>query len=867
MRKINTRFFLFLVLTLALLSGAVFGLHRLQAGNIADALLWQADQAEKDGKLDRAARYLARYLEFSREDLEQREHLAMILSEPAVAITPQRRARARFVIEQVLAKDPERHVLRQRLCEMMIAGRLFDVAKEHLTYLEANQSQSAETAYLVACWHEAQNQPAPAIDALRRAMKLDAGKVDAYVKLVTLLQRDDFGKQPRHTDEIEELISTALAKAPHDAGVLSLAAQHAQEKGNTRIALQYLEDGLQHHPAEPRLYLALARIHGQNGKRGEAIARLQLGVTKVRKDQQYDLRWTLGNLLLDDNRLDDADKAIRELRELNTTTADYLHARLQMLRGRWFESAQAFEKLRPVMKGTPELAYQIDIYLGTCYEQMDEPTLQLAAYERAVETDPTSTAARRGLANARWAMGQTAEALQIYQELVSGAKDAGDSGQRRIEFVRMLLRTGQTPSEKDCKKIAQELDELEKTQTKSIEVPLLRTELLFVQGQFKQAEDLLQDTIKLHPDRHEPWLAMIEVAAKKKDQATVRQLMQAADQRFAAKADFRLAQIRYWSQHEDADAIAALKSIEESLGKFEPRDQSMLWQALAEAHYNAQRWRESNQALEEVVKLPMHAQDMRIRMQMLEVALLQDDDAQARRILVDIKKLEGDGGIDWNFGEAMRLIHLGKKGEKDGLEKARHLLTVAATQRPNWHPIIQLRAEIAELQGRTDQAIANYRRAIDLGSRDPFASRQLLVLLSQAQRFDEVEQLLLRMQKQQGATDDLVRIYVAHSCNRRDFRKAEYLIKQIVASNSKSYRDHLWMGQILSANGQSAKEAEKALRRAVELGRDQPDAWIGLVRHLISVGQNKEAKAEIEIAARTLPVDRKDVTLAQCYEL
>jgi tetratricopeptide (TPR) repeat protein len=867
MRKINTKFFVFLVIALALVAGAIFGMHQLQAGNIAEALLWQASQAEKEGKLDRAAKYLFRYLEFARDDLDQREHLGAILSEPQMATTPQRRARARFVIEQVLAKDPDRHVLRQRLCQLMITGRSFDISKEHLAYLEKNRPAAADTPFLAACWHEAQGQSAPAIDALRRCIKLDPGKVEAHIRLVNLLQQADFGKEPRHADEIDELVGAALRAAPKDAGVLSLAAQHAQEKGDKRIALQYLEDGLQHHPAEPRLYLALARIHGQNGKRGEAIARLQLGVQKVRKDQQYDLRWTLGTLLLDDNRLDDAEKAIRELREFNTASANYLQARLQMLRGRWFDSAREFEKLRPAFKGTQELAFQIDLYLGQCYEQMDEPTLQLAAFERACETDPTSLAARRGLANARWAMGQTGEALQIYQDLVGRTKDPADAARRRVEYVRMLLRTGQALSAKDAGKIAQELDEIQKAQPKSIDVPILRAELLFVQKDLKQAEELLQETVKTHPDRHELWLALIEIAAQKKDLKLVADLMQTAEKRFADKAEFRLAQIRFWSQHEDAETAAALKRLEDGLAKFTPNEQSALWQALAEAHYNAQRWSDSRRALERVMLLPMHAQDVRTRMQMLELALLQDDDAHARAVLADIKGLEGGAGIDSSFGEAMRLIHHGRKGKKDGLEKARQLLTVAAAQRPNWHPIVQLRAEIDELQGRPDQAIANYRRAIELGSRDPAATRQLLALLSQAQRFDEVEQVLAQMHKQNGATEELARLYIVNSCNRRDFRKAENLVKRIVASDSANYRDHLWMGQILSVNGKAPEEAEKALRRAVELGRDQPETWIGLVRHLISVGQNLQAKAEIDNAAKALPADRKDIALAQCYEL
>jgi predicted Zn-dependent protease len=400
MRKINTKFFVILVITVLVTIGAMFGLHRLQAGNIAEALLWQANQAEKDGKPDRAAKYLGRYLEFARDDLDEREHLALILSDPQTATTPQRRARARFVIEQVLAKDPQRHVLRQRLCEITIAGRMFDAAKEHLTYLEKNRPGTAEVSYLLGLWNDGQDQPAAALEAYRRAVKLDANKIEAYVRLVQRLKQADFGKEPRHTQEIENLIVAALKKAPHDAGVLSLAAQQAQERGDARIALSYLEDGLKHHPMEPRLYLALAQVHSQNNKRNDAIGMLERGLAKVRKDQQYELRWSLANLLLDDNRLEAAQKVIAEIREVNGLSADYLEARRDMARGRWFEAAKQLERIRPALKGAKELAFQTDLFLGACYEALEEPALQLTALQRAAEADASSLAARRGMANA-----------------------------------------------------------------------------------------------------------------------------------------------------------------------------------------------------------------------------------------------------------------------------------------------------------------------------------------------------------------------------------------------------------------------------------------------------------------------------------
>lgn len=867
MRKINTRFFFLLVFSLGLCAGGVYSMHRLQAGNIAEALLWQANQAEKDGKLPRAAKYLGRYLEFRREDLDEREHLGMILSDPRLANTHQRRARARFVIEQVLAKDPHRHGLRQRLAENLIAGRSFTDAKEHLNYLEKHHADSAEIPYLVGLWHEAQGQPVPAVEAFRRAIRIDAGKTEAYVRLVNALKRADFGKEARHTQEIERLLVVALEKAPTDPGVLSLAAQHAQEQGNARIALKHLEEGLKHHPGEPRLYLALAQYHGQDGKRSLAIDKLRLGLKTVPKDQQYELRWSLANLLIEERRLEDARRVSDEVREVNPLSAQYLDARRDMARGRWFEAARLFEKIRPSLKTMKELAFQIDLYLGACYEQLDEPALQLTAFQRAASADPTSMTARRGMANASWALGNAEEALRVYQELIARTGDGKEAAKRRVEFTRLLLQSGRYKTPVEKQRLEAEVNAVEKASPGSPDAPLLRAECLFLQGDRAAAETLLNETIKSHPQSHELWLMLVSVSASKTAGQEAKALMRTAEARFKGSAEFRLGQIRFWAKHFDADAVAGLKRLEDALGGFTQGEQSALLQALAEAYYDAGRYGDSERALRRMLRTPLHALDMRIHMQLFELALIQNDMAKANSTIAAIKKIEGDGGVDGSFGEALRIIRLERKASAGTLERARHLLTVASAQRPGWHPIVQARAELDERQGRPDQAIANYRRALDLGSRDPLATKQLLILLSQAQRFDEVEEVLARLQKKQGTTDQLVRYYVAHSYNRRDLKKAEYLVKQVVASNSANYRDHLWMGQILSAGGQSPAEAEKALRRAVALAKEQPETWINLVRHLIGMGQYKSAKAEMDQAGDILPSQVKHSTLAQCAEM
>src|ERR1043165_4443586 len=189
----------------------------------------------------------------------------------------------------------------------------------------------------------------------------------------------------------------------------------------------------------------------------------------------------------------------------------------------------------------------------------------------------------------------------------------------------------------------------------------------------------MHEAIKQHQDRPEPWLALMSFAVNKGDHEAAKRLMQAAEQRFKDKSAFRLAQIRFWSRDRainDAGA-AALKQLEADIKKFTEQEQSTLWQAVAEAYYYAKHYPDCDRALRVLIQLPQHTQDVRVRMQLLEVVLLQDDDQQARVILKDIKRLEGDSqnGADWSFGEAQRLMREGRKGNKASLEQAQHLLT------------------------------------------------------------------------------------------------------------------------------------------------------------------------------------------------
>jgi tetratricopeptide (TPR) repeat protein len=71
----------------------------------------------------------------------------------------------------------------------------------------------------------------------------------------------------------------------------------------------------------------------------------------------------------------------------------------------------------------------------------------------------------------------------------------------------------------------------------------------------------------------------------------------------------------------------------------------------------------------------------------------------------------------------------------------------------------------------------------------------------------------------------------------------------------------------VQAAANKAGDAEKSLRRAIELNPAAPEAWVALVTHLVRSEQKDKALATIEEARKALPAETAPLALAQCKEL
>jgi tetratricopeptide (TPR) repeat protein len=933
MRRINVKLLAYSLLCLVLLVGGTVLAHYLQSERIARALLQQADRAKSDHHADEEARFLTRYLEFAPEDTDQRARLGRLLSINFLARTMGQRQRTLFVLEQVLARDPDRHGERCLLVRLMLDTRRFDLVKGHLEYLWEALPEDAEVERLTARWYMGQGEYKQATDSYRKSVTHDPSNVDTYVELANVLGRlADSELDPEYATEanqwMDELVkkneldfhaylarwnyqreratragakkleeagrdvTRAMELAPTNADTLLAASQLDSARHDLPAARTHLEAGLKDHPLDARLYRALAMLELSASRRDRAILTLEDAVRVIKGSERFNLLWDLANLRIDGGDMQQASKVIADIGQSQPTpgAVDYLNARKHMAAGDWAEAARTFEQVRPLLEVSPELIAQVDLQLGRCYENLNEPAAQLAAYGRVIARIPESRneeekqqiekTARAGMATAQTALGHGDDALEQYRRLM---KLPGAPSRGWIELARLSIGRIQQTGKGDWKEVEQSIASAEKSNPDAVEIPLLRAEALVAQKKSNSARALLVEACEKRPKQIELWTALADLATLDERQAALAErqgktdevirILNDAEKQNGDQVDLRLFWARWRTDHPDIKDPSWSK-LSGGLDKFKPEDQVRLLQGLAAAQYRLGDLTEARRLWTVLAKQPGCHHDLDLRLVLFQLALKAKDELAMDQLKEQMDSIEGKTGPVSRLCQATRLIQEAKDekdepSKKKSLEKAQSLLEAAAAQRPTWPALPLARAEIEELQGNPDwptKAIYHYRRAVELGERNPRVLHRLVDLLVDQRRTEEADQEIKKLQQQGPLSENMQRLAVAVSLQNRDSTRATSLA-QTICESSTDYRDYLWLGQVLFEAGRSADDVAKQFRRAVELAPQVPETWLAWVKYLVGQKKQPEAEKAIEKARHQLPEKDRSLALAQCYEV
>jgi cellulose synthase operon protein C len=911
MRTLNVRFLLVLLGLGTVMAAGAIVTHTLQTGRIAGALLARASAAEEQGQPRVATLYLSRYLEFRPADIEQRARLGRLLATPELADSPRGRECAVAVLEQVLGRDPDRRECRRLLVRLALESGNREQAREHLKILCESATDDAETEELRGRLYEAQGQFVEAVDWYRRAFGHDPGRVDVCARLADLLRRhpapNEADAQAQEADRIiEELVAKngrdprafvirwryrnsffelkkdaemrrkaaedvarARELAPDDAEATVAVAQLAQLEGRLGDARAALKESLEQHPQDVGLYRALAALEMEAGERKAAANSLRVAVKKIHPSAQPEFLWALAHLLIDGSAEDRTEAAdlIAQMRKSAgpSATTDYLQARLLMVEGKPTEAARLLERARPILGDAPEVGEQIDLGLGRCYEQLADPARQKEAYDRLAGRAVKSLPALLGLAAAEASLGNLDTAITRYREAAALQGAPPEAG---YALVHLLIIRNRERGSTDWTSVTAALRDVEKAQHGSAEAVLLRAEALAAQDKLDEARQELESACagdsEFKQSRLRLALAAVLARQNKSDQA--RRVLDETEKRGGDTPEMREALASFWAGRPREEAAAPLARLSEGLERWGSDDRSRILRAVAEARVLHGDYREAEELCARIGALPSSAKDIGLRLLQCELSAQTGNAAAARSALDDLRRIEGAEGAAWCYAEAVRLTAEARRGQADLLPEARRRLDQAASQRPGWTPLVLAKAEVAELQNRPEDAIAQYKEAMRLGERGERISRRLVELLYRQQRYREAQEEIAHLRHQGTEASHLELLEAELSLHNRDPLRAAQLALRGAPTGSKDYRDVLWLGQILAANPDQANEAEAALRRALAMEEKVPETWVALIQFLAVRGKTKEAQDILTRAESRLDGDRRPLALAPCYE-
>jgi cellulose synthase operon protein C len=914
-RTLNLKFAACLLAILVVFGTAVHFLHGYQVKRNAGGLLEQAQRARDEGRDDKAAEYLGNYLRYVPSDNNVLAEYALLLDK--LSKSPKTQERAYLVLDQVLRRQPERQDICRRLVELAMKLERFRDAEEYLARLRQEPPKDAEIEELLGRCQLGRGKYQQARDSFENAVKLSADRIDSSVALVYLFhdhageikhkgEKLDGNKKAQETlavmiaankdsykaylgraqylrrtappesrlevlAEAEKDLAEARRLAPNEADLFLASAEFAQARQDFAKVREYLHQGCDKHPKDARMYRFLAGIELEDGKTDKAAACLRRGLENVPRNR--DLQWELANVLIQQKKNEEADELTEQLRkeQFPAVLLDYLQACLLLNKKEWLPAARLLERTYPLLAAHPKLTEQAGLQLAFCYERLGDADRANAAYSRALAVNDRSAGARVGVARTLALMGQLPQAIDQYQQVLKLPRLPVSAP---ADLARLLILRNRQEAQPNWEEVNDLLAWAAKTHP-STEITIQQAEVDADQGDFAAARQKLEKAGDKAERPVEVWTALAALEDRQRRPADALALLDEAERQLGDRVELRLARIRHWGARKDDEARRELSSLESRLrlnAKPQAADeQQVLLRALATAHANAGNIDEARRLWAKLAEQQKDALDVRIAQ--FDLAIMAGDEAGVAGVLEDMKRIEGPEGTIWRYGKACQLIaQASKSKEKDTaargpvLNEAHELLLSVASRRPRWSRVSYCEAQIDDLRGKPDAALANYRRAIQLGERSPLAIQRTAELLTWKRRYAEAYALLRKLPSETPLSEGMQKLYAEVALQGgNDTGRALELAEKTVGAGSTDYRQHLWLGRMLWATRQPAK-AEAAFRRAVELADKAPEAWVTLIQSLAADKRTKEAEAEIDKARAKLPKERASLALAQCYE-
>jgi tetratricopeptide (TPR) repeat protein len=863
-------------------------LHGWQVRRFARGQLARAAEAQQQGNKEESIASLRRYLAFDPSDQAVRVRYGLTLA--AEASTPRERWLALQTLRQVLALDPAQSDLATAAARLALA---LNEPVEASRYLVAALRHHPNRADLHELYGQAQIRSGNlqgAAQSLTRALELAPDRISSAALLAELLC--DRLSQPRQADAVlnrlvinnprsakalllraqgrltsgrldlgRQDLDRARALAPRDADVLAKSAELAALRGEFAAAAAGWLAVLKQKPKEISAYRGLVRAEQERGGASQqAIDALRQGLQHL--PNHPDLLFALADLLIERHEPAAAEALRKRLPKIGAKGHSlYLEGRIHQEHERWPEAVRAFTAAAQAGDLSAVNGGRLMRALARCQAERENREEQVAAMRHAVRLDPTPSA-RLELARVLLANRGGEEALALLRSLV---KTKGPS-ETWVLLARALIEQNMARPvwQRTWSEVEQTLQAAEKARANPVDVALLRARMHLVRDEQKEAERGLLLARSEHPDQPALWKACADLALLKGDRAAAEKIMAEADKRLGNAVEWLLIRAGDLASRNDRRAALEMDRLEATAATLPAADRDRLERYMAEVLHQ-----QGNIArVEHLCRgiLQRHAGDLRARRLLLDGKLANGDDAGAARLIAEMRKLEGEEGTAWRRAAAAAAWSQVQRGDRSRLPEAKALVREVLRRRPNQTQALVLEGQIADLEGKQEQALASYRRALQLGEYHPIAVRRLVQILLDAGRYGDASDVLEVVQSAGALGPALLRPAATIALRAGKQERACALARLVVPAGTKSARDLIWLGQLLDEAGR-VTEAEDALSEAVRVRPQRIDPWLALLAYQQRHNLTEESEATLAEMKTKLPADLVPHALAQTWEV
>ena len=870
-RRLNIWAAMALLGALMLAAAVVQVARSAQRRNVRDTALDEARAEAAALRPAEALRRLDHYLRVDPADPEALELQARLLAE--TARTPDECLRAAKVLEQLLNREPEGPAAqgaRRRLVglyvrysdatrysalsstapEFITAELHYHAAEKHARALLARGADDAEAHRALATALDglavpgnlaALNQAVGEYEAARRRDPRDPAVAERLARLcrerlgdpsraqkvlddlaaadpssaeVRLVRFRDFLRQRRDGPAALEIEAAAKAD-PASLPIRLTAASDALRRGDVAAARRHLAavPAARRDDLRVRVLRGLVDFgeeHPEEAIDGWRQSLMTIGGTDA------ELTWWLGYALLQLGRVAEARPLVNRFRQLEGDDSQPLYRMLRaLLDERLGRPARAIHDLEwAQLRISDPWQEKLQLALGRCYDALGDEGRALGSYRRAEASESRSASAWLAAAGIlmRADAGAAARELQRAREALPEAPElrlALASARLKEQLALPADRRAWSAFDAELKAAAEAAPGLGA-------VVLLRAERLRASGRGPEALSLLEAAARRDPRQTALWVGWAETLARagRTDEALAA-LAEAAGAR--DRAALRIARagllIRVGRGREARAVLAADPST------MPVADRPAVLQALGDADRAQGRPAEARAAYAAWSQLM--PEDVAPRLALLDLALAAEDRDGADAAIATLRDLGGEEDVAWMLCRAQQLLRPG--AGPAALEEATRLVEKVVLDAPELASARLLRGLCLERRGRPEEAIAEYKRAVQAG--EPTALARLADLLSR-----------------RGMTEDLARLARAGVGGRPDrvaalalwrtgdLEGAARLAERAGIGRADTAESRLWQARTLDRLGKVA-EAEHSLSEWARRRPTDLEPWLHLIRY------------------------------------